>query len=291
MRHNKLRNVGLLMEVMSSGVSDAVSHNDLRHGEKIYGLIKEHFLNADSYIGHIYKEIYSPILYGETNNYFYASRYMQYIMEEYVNIDHNKLNKEINALIESMDNSIDRKSLFNRKIKNYKLFASVKCLGDHMNGTLPISPTQRAMCEETVMNHLVENSEVKRLKESNDEFTFDDEERLNEEKVAIAIALRKFKEKYNNMLTNEQNEFLMKYLTSESDKSFTRWCEKKMKNLVKEIDNNLDKVTDDQLVEKLTLAKDKYQKIISEGRITAENMINVLLSFDLKDCLDLYGDK
>ncbi|MAE81479.1 MAG: hypothetical protein CMB80_01995 [Flammeovirgaceae bacterium] len=289
MRHNKIRNPGIILELLNKRISSCIASGNIKEGKSLYNLMRKYFLSKSGYIREVYDRIYSPILYGETRNHYYASNFLGYIMEEYVNIDEEDLNREINKLIADIDKITNRKKLFDEKIDNYKLHASIKCLGDHLKKDIGLTPKDRLQCERIIMEHLNDNQEIKKLNESHKILkTTKTKDEIAEQHLTVAIAMKKFKENYKHTLNDDQNEFLIKYLTSPSNKSFCRWAEKKLDKVISEIKEKKEAIEDDKLQEKLELTQKKLEVINRDSILESDNMVNLLLSFELINTLKLW---
>jgi len=291
MRHRKLSNIGIIFEALNKCVTYYSSKDKISEGAKVFSVIRKYFLDSSTYMHEIYKEIYSPIIYGQTNNHYYASKYLQYMIEEYKGIDENRLHKEVKSLISELDSfaKLSSKQILNTKIDTYKVLASFKVLADSACNRVKLTPQERLRCEQTVMEHLINNEEVKRINESSATITSSRKplEEMEEQQLTSFIAVKKFKEKYNVSLTTEQNDFMNRYLTTQ-EKPFYRWVEKKLKNIVKEIDNKMDNVEDEKIEEKLSLVKERFESILNKRKVDETGMTDILLGFDLFNCLKLF---
>lgn len=282
-RHSKTKNVGIVLEVLNTAVSNLAVADEEKRANKLFAIVRKHYLNEDSYIREVYSKVYAPALYGQTKNNFFASRFLRFILDEYKNIDQARLNKEINVLLREIDSVSSRKQLFANKINNYKLFASLKQLGDNSLKTIQLTPVEKIQCEQVVIEHFVDNEEFKRISEGAE--NLEPNKSTQEDQYILQVAFRKFKERYSQRLTEEQNNCMIKYLMSPNDRVFSRWVEKKMRVLVNEIDNKLfDENMKEDSRDKLRLVREKYNGILEE-KTFVENMTDVLLSFELKDML------
>ena len=295
MTHNKIRNVGIIFEALNKAVTTAVSNSDVNKASEVYNVIKKYFLNKNSYIAEVYNNVFSPVLYCEASNHYFATRFLENVLKENSKLNESRLNKEINNLLKEIDTctNINRKEIFSQKLSNYKLFASLKCLHEHVNNIRKLNPREVVSCEEIVSKHLTEGKIKKSIKEAENAFNFiGREEEIEDQGIAMTIAVQKFRERYNSSLTEQQNDFLTKYLTSESNVSFGRYCEKKVKNLLTTINvkrNFIKESKDsDELLEKLQLVESKLQRIIRERNIKSDDVVTILTSLQLEDILKLY---
>ena len=288
MKHKKARNPGIIFEILSKNVSLCIADRDVEKGRKLYSLINKYFL-GDTYLKEVFERIYSTALYGDMNNYFYASKYLKYILEEYRAIDQSRLDAEVDQLLREVDSVVkDRKQLFKSKVENYRLHASLKVLCDAFIGKFKLSAKEKMLCEKNVLEHLVNNSELKRMHESHAFLNVKRDDDVLNDQISVVIALKKFKEKYHGVLTNEQNQCLIHYLTSPSEKLFNRWAEKKLKSVLGEIASKKTKVQSEETLKKLNIVEQKFSKLVSQPERLSKDLVNVLLSFELKNILGMF---
>lgn len=286
-KHNKLRNIGIVFEALNSAVTELVLENKVKESAQLFEVITKWFGHG-TYLGKIYREYYEPILNGQARNHFFASRLLKYLKENY-RVDEHKLNREINLLIEDLDKICNRKEIFNRKLGNFKVFASYKSLIDEYRGRIELNPQQTVACEQFIISHFLENKEIE--KRSNAEKmlseTRSDEDATDAELFNV-MYIKKFKEHYGPQLTEEQNTFITKYLTSESDRSFKRYAEKKLKSILDEIDRGIDTINDDDIRDKLKLAKQKLSTIDILESLDSDDIADIMSALEIKDGLKLY---
>lgn len=283
---NKKRNIGILFEALTHSVLEHISANDTRTSSKLFQVLKHGFMRPGTEINKAYK-IYSQLLYNESRNVFYASKMLKYLVDEYQFIDQAKLKREVDKLFEMMDNVCDKSSILSRKIPNYKLFSSYNALlGDKVKN---LTPKERLACEEVIIEHMIDNKEVKTISESSSEKI--DPEQQNVDRLASILALKNFKKKYSGKLTNEQEEAMIKFFTSKSDRSYARWAEKKMVGLVKEINEKKNLVESEDIKMKLEATAKKLDSFRNKTELSSKDLTDLLLSFELKETLNNLGDK
>jgi len=286
MKHNKIRNVGIIFEVLSRGVSEATVMNRINEASSLFQIMSKWFVDNPTYIREVYHKVYAPILYTEVNNAYYAGRFLRHLLNEHADIDYERLNKDINGIIREVDSICNRKKLFNAKLDTYKVFASFNILALTEE---TLSAEERIHCESAVMEHFVNNNEAEKIENIKSlQFKKRTPEKIQEDRLVAVIAMRKFKEHYGSRLTPEGNEFISKFFTADSEKSFRRWAEKKINTIVEIIEDKKDNIDDLELVEKVDMAKEKLTAINCKEELSTDNMTNIMLGFELLSCLRLY---
>jgi len=286
MKHNKIRNVGIIFEVMSRGISEATVMHRLDEASSLFKIMSKWFVDNPTYLREVYHRVYAPILYTEVNNAYYAGRFLRHLLNEHADIDYERLNKDISRIIKEIDNACDRKKLFNAKLDTYKVFASFNILALTEE---TLTAEERIHCESAVMEHFVNNNEAEKIENIKSlQFKKRTPEKVQEDRLVHMISMRKFKEHYGSRLTPEGNEFISKFFTAESEKSFRRWAEKKLNVMIETIADKRDEIDDASLVEKVDMANEKLTAINCKEELSTDNMTNIMLGFELLSCLRLY---
>ena len=286
MKHNKYENVGVLYEALCTAVLKEISNNNNDKAKNIMEIITKYFISESS----IQKtwSVYHQLLYSESINYFYANRFINSLIKEYRNINKQDLYEDMNNLYEDISKFYSVKNIMNIKTPNYRLFASFKTLAEQGNR---LKTTDKISCETMIAEHLVENKESKRIKESKEIFSdqisdFD----YQTNKLAETIAIKKFEEKYRNSLNEDQKEFLVKYISSSDNNNFNNWLKKRIKNVVNEIKSFNDTNINTEIKEKLYLVSEKLDNFTKKEDIKDKDLVTVLMSLKLRDSLNLFNN-
>ena len=285
-KHNKLRNVGILFETLNKAIVYNINEkNDI--SIKLLKIIKEYYLNNTN-IAKVYR-IYSQALYGNAVGENQAINYMNNLINEAAKIDYSKVNIEINKMIESIDKSFDHKKLIKEKIDNYLLFASFKTLVEDKFKKVKISHLDKLNCERTIVKHLLENKEnikVEKDLQFIHNFKYDEDD-LATKNLALILTYDEYDKQYSKSLLKEQNECIEKYLTTSSDKIYKRWLEKKVEKILNEIEAKKEFIDDETIYDKLELTEKKLQNVFKED-LTEDNIYVVLKAIELKENLKLF---
>ena len=282
-KHNRQRNIGILFEVITHSILDCVSKNDLKTAGRLFYLVNKHYMNENSEITKAFK-LYSQLLYNESRNYFYAQKMMKYLTEEARSLDGKQIKKETDSLIEGLDKISNRKDLMKRKIPNYKLFASFKVVSDNHSFKM-LSPTEKIKCEQAILEHFMNNEENKRVNAYNLNESAHD---IDVNKIAELLAVKNFQQRYGHSLNEEQRDCLIKYFTTDNDKTFARWAEKRFNTVSETISNKIDLIDDENVKHKLSMVVERFSGYKNKNSLSSEGMTDLLLSYELDSNLKLY---
>ena len=290
MKHSKQRNVGILFEILNHAVLNEISKGHNKTAAGIFAVIKKHFM-TETQISKAY-QIYSQLLYSEARNPYYATRFFSNLIKEYnQTVDDNKLYNENTQLLEEISKVCNRKQIMKVNVPNYKLYASFNILineGNISRGGQYLTTRDRSACEQNIFEHLVENTEAKRIKEANTHHTDKPKEQIQIEQLALGIALKNFDNKYGKLLTSEQKDCLVKYYTTKDERNFSTWMKKRIDNILDEVADKKDKVDNEKIKEKIELVEEKLKGIAKEEMVSTTSLKDILLSLEMKDNLKLF---
>ena len=290
MKHSKQRNVGILFEILNHAVLNEISKGHNKTAAGIFSVIKKYFM-TETQISKAYR-VYSQLLYSEARNPYYATRFYSNLIKEYAQtVDEQKLYNENTKLLDEISKVCNRKQIMKVSVPNYKLYASFNILineGNINRGGQYLTTRDRSDCEQNIFEHLVNNTEAKRIKEANGHHTEKPTEQLQTETLALGIALKNFDNKYGKLLTTEQKDCLVKYYTTKDERNFSTWMKKRIDNILDEVAVKKDKVDNEKIKEKIELVEEKLKGISKENTLSTSNLKDVLLSLEMKDNLKLF---
>lgn len=276
MKHNKSRNVGILFESLIHNSVIKVSNNQIDEASKLIKLVKKYFLE-NTEVSKMYK-VYSQLLYTSSRNHFYASRFYDSLIREYNSLNLTKAEAELSKLHRDIEKDFSLKEIMNVRIPNYKLFASFKIMAEQDSQYL--TSKEKMDCDYVILEHLVDNKELKRLQEASIDINPKDQFDVDTDNVAFAIAMKEFHKEYGTKLIDEQKEFLVKYYSSPPT-TFNNWAMKKVDGMIDEVTTSLLKVEDKDVNKKLQLVGMKLEKIKELNEINSNNFVDVLVTIDL----------
>lgn len=282
MKHNKYKNVGIVFESLIYYTIKLISDGKTEEASIVMKNIKNNFMNK-TVLAECYNEVYSELLYSEAINYYHAGKFYQRLIKRYKQFDEAKINAELSNLYNNLKEVFNLKDIMNTKIPNYKLFSSFRIAS--LKENIYITPKQNMKLDTVVLEHLINNKELKKLS-SNVEISSYTKEQQEVDKLALAVAFKNFEKESKNNLTQEQTECLIKYYTL-SENDFKKWLEKKLINIINEISDKNLTIDNNNVKEKIKLVLQRL-KFISENLIINEdNLTEILMGVELYEKVKL----
>jgi hypothetical protein len=271
-KHNKIKNTGILFELLVRQVTNDVLTKGDSPSVKI---LQRYFSNTE-----LAKEqrLYNLVNIAEKINESRAEQIINTIVESSTKIDIKLLNKEKYNLIKEIKKHYDLNVFFKNKINHYKTSAAVYTLLECYRSEKYVNPNQIVNNKITILESLTkkeiindENKDIKEfLKESKDI-------RILTHKILI----EKFNERYDNF-SKQQKLILKEYIQNINDST-------KLKTVVNNHFNYLkltlegysskidDKITRIKLNESIKL----IQPIKKNENPKEEHLINLLQYYEL----------
>jgi len=252
-KHNKLRNCGLLFEFLLRQItSDVLNKID---GSKAVAIVKKKF-NENTELG---KELalYNIII----NKKFSDDRKADYFINEVINERHKlnnaSLRREKYNLIKTISEHYDLQKFISSKVDNYKIYASAFKLFEYYNS---LSPDEKTESHFNLVEHITTTNEIK-LSETMTQLPDDEDLRI----LTYKTLLEKFNQKYSN-LNSPQKNLLKAYINNVSNtNSLKEYIESEIPNIKKELKQN-DKNLKDKVVKiKLKEAINSVDKFCDVG--------------------------
>jgi hypothetical protein len=115
--------------------------------------------------------------------------------------------------------------------------------------------------EENVLNHLIDNKEIKRINEFSK--SVPDPDRVDD--LTFHFIIKKFNQRYNKVLNESQKEILQQYVSCTSAKKFDCYVDKKVKSIENDLYEGM-KTADRSMISKLWEAMQKLGRINEYGK-------------------------
>ena len=252
-KHNKLRNTGLLFEFLLRQItSDVLNKID---GSKAVAIVKSKF-NENTELG---KELalYNIII----NKKFSSDRKADYFINEVINerdkLNNASLRREKYNLIKTIGEHYDLQKFISSKVDNYKIYASAFKLFEHSNSLLPDEKTESHF---NLVEHITTTSEIK-LSETMTALPDDEDLRI----LTYKTLLEKFNQKYSN-LNSPQKNLLKAFINNVSNtNSLKEYIENEIPNIKKELKTNGKNLKDKVVQIKLKEAINSVDKFCDVG--------------------------
>lgn len=273
LKHNKLRNTGLLFEILSRNVMHEVLGNEDQIAIKI---IKKHFKPESELIKEL---VLYQTLAGTTKND--PQELLKLTLESRNRLDRKKLEDEKYQLIRNIKSKYDLNLFFETRTSNYKTTASIFKLFENK---VDAAPDDYLTSRKSILEHLSNERPQEVLEEEVErELKAQDPELRN---LTFKYVVNKFNEKYRS-LAPRQKTLLGKYInediTHPSFRNFIcdeiKWINESLENIIKRIDDEVMKI---KLNETINLT----ESILSSKIIKDEHLSSMLKYYELIDELE-----
>jgi len=252
--HNKKQNTGLLFELLTQQVvASTVSKQDIKVKKALY-LIRKYFRPGSQ----LYEElqVINAIMYNEVANWRIASRLLSEVLVAATKLDLKQLSEEKFKLLTEINANFDKQTFFKQFVPNYRVYGAVYSLIEATRNSQIVDVTQKVKLEEVVLQHLINNTEVKRINEfaKKSEYGQVDD-------VAFHFVIKKFNDKYDKVLTDAQKEILTEYIMATSDRKFDAFVKRAKRTIEHSLYESMKTVKDKGLLDKIYEAMMKFTKI------------------------------
>mgnify|MGYP001287879815 CR=1 FL=1 len=271
-KHNKLRNTGLLFEFLLRQItSDVLNKID---GSKAVAIVKKKF-NENTELG---KELalYNIIINKKFNDDRRADYFINEVINERHKLNNASLRREKYNLIKAISEHYDLQKFISSKVDNYKTYASAFKLFEHYNS---LSPDEKTESHFNLVEHITTKSEIK-LSETMTALPDDEDLRI----LTYKTLLEKFNQKYSN-LNSPQKNLLKAYINNVSNtNSLKEYIESEIPNIKKELKKNgknlKDKVVQIKLKEAIN-SVDKFCEVGNSQSVKDSAVVQLMRYYEL----------
>jgi len=270
-RHAKLKNTGVLFEVLTRQVTADIISN---RNSNAVNVIKE-FFNKDKELGKEL-ELYN-ILTNETyNTTEKATKLVEAVVKSRQKLANSILRREKYNLIKEIKNNYDVNELFATRIPNYKRLASIYKLFEHEATDKTLVPNEYV----DVHSYLVEcisSSKVVKKETATGVIGEDKDVRL----LAYTLMIEKFNKKYST-LNERQKRVLKNYINNVSNtNNLHEYVFGEVTEIKKELTTLLPDIDDEVTKIKLSEVIKQADTIVSKKTISEENLTKLMRYYEL----------
>jgi len=222
-KHNKIRNTGLLFEFLLRQITSDVLNKDNGHAVKI---VKEKF-NENTELG---KELalYNILITKKFKSDTKADYFINEVMKARGDLNNSTLRRERYNLIKEIQSNYNLQKFMSSKVPNYKTYASIFTLFEYNKS---LSPDQKTESFFNIVEHVT--TDDKSIKLSETVHTLPDDEDLRI--LTYRTLLEKFNQKYTK-LSGDQKNLLREYINNVSN---TNSLKDTLKEIVKGLKEDL----------------------------------------------------
>jgi len=270
-KHNKIKNTGLLFELLLRQVSSDVMSGTT--DSRALSIIREWFGKGSE----IYKELelYNAILKNKFNTRRKADVLIETVLQVRKRLDNAKIRKAKYSIIKEIMKSYGVNDFFSGQVANYPEYASIYKLFESAISIDPFEPADITKAKNTLAEHI--SGKKKPYMEKKSELLEEYEKQPEDIRLLTTkILIDKFNQKYSS-LSIPQKSLLREYINNVSN-SLRKYIDvqipiikKELAELALKVD---DKVTKIKLVEVV-----KQIDSLSHGKIVRDEQVNMLLKY------------
>ena len=271
-KHNKLRNTGILYELLVRKITSDVMENS---SDSVAVRLMREFFNAKTELGKelmLYRAFFNVQNISEQK----AFQLLQLVTEQRKVLSQKALDSQKYQLIKEIKKNFDLKEFFSVRIPSYKIYASIyKAFDATVNGIGQVTTIDElASSQFTIVEHLSGTAVSKEVKQQNELSKMIRGQNEDIRFLSYKILIERFNEKYKG-LDETQKKLLQEYIYNISDTAKLReFAHTESKVLATALNTHAAKVTDKvvgiKLFEVVTqLNKIQKSQIIKENHMTA----------------------
>jgi hypothetical protein len=224
-KHNKIRNTGLLFEFLLRQITSDVLNKDNGPAVKI---VKEKF-NENTELG---KELalYNVLITKKFKSDSKADYFINEVMKARSDLNNSTLRRERYNLIKEIQSNYNLQKFMSSKVPNYKTYASIFTLFEYNKS---LSPDQKTESFFNIVEHVTTDDKSIKLSETVNVLPDDEDLRI----LTYKTLLEKFNQKYTK-LSGAQKNLLREYINNISN---TNSLKDTLKEIVKGLKEDLKK--------------------------------------------------
>ena len=278
-KHNKLRNTGILFELLVRQITaDTLSGSE----SKAVNILKKYFTKTE--LGREYK-LYELLNKNNKLTESKANVIIDTIVETSKQLNKSILKRQKYNLIKEIRNNYNLEDFFKTKIPNYKIYASLYTLLEIYNEEKTINPNQVITNIINILEHLT-SSKISEKEIKDNVF----EELKHQDKdvriLTYKILLEKFNSKYTNLNLN-QKLVLKEFINSvDNTPKLKEFYNTKINDIKRNIIVLAEKVTDKATQIKLKELPNLLVELNKNQQVDNEEVLNLLQYYELLEELN-----
>ncbi len=274
-KHNKLRNTGLIFELLVKQIAaDTLS----RQESPAVSILKKYFTGTSALAKEF--KLYEFISKNRNVSQNKAETILSTITEVSRKLNQAHLKEAKYNLVSDIKKSYDINEFFGIQVRDYKAFAALYCLLEAQNNSDLVDPQALVDNKTTILEHLTSNTQNEQdVKDTLiEEYSkYDKDLRL----LTFKILLEKFNSKYNELLP-EQKNILREFITSvDSTARLRNVVNAELLKIQEEVSSLALKVKDEVVKIKLDEIAKTIKPLSNKERITDTHLVNLMQYYDL----------
>ena len=272
-KHSKIRNTGILFELLTRQITVDVLNNDKKGSAA--NILKE-FFNKNTQLGKEY-ELYRVLTVENYKSETKANHLVDAVLTARLKLNDGSLKREKYNLIKEVRSHYDINDFFMARIPNYKVNASIFKLFSTKDDLKPQAETESRFT-------IVENITRKNLSAKKKENVVVEGYRKQEKDLrllAYGILIEKFNKKYSNLSANQRN-LLKEYINNISNtNSLKEFIETETIKVKKQLQSHLPKVSDKVTKIKLKEAINQAETLMKRRIVEDKQVVTLMRYYQL----------
>lgn len=274
-KHNKLRNTGILFELLSTQITSDMINN---RPSPAIDILKK-FFKRDSVLN---KELslYQTLMKEKFGNEDRANRLLDEVLKLNTSINKTALRREKYNLIKEIKQNYILEDFFKNKINNYKIYASIYKLLENMD--FSFSPSEIVTSRFTLVEFITSKPTDGKTVRSQivEEYSKHDKD---VRKLAYKIMIDKFNEKYQDLGVREKT-LLREYINNITDSpKMKEYLNGELNKIKKSLSKQATKITDSTVKIKLNEVFNIIDSSIAKKKFDESTLLTVLHIYKLDD--------
>ena len=267
MKHNKIKNTGILFELLTRQITvDLMESNS----SKAVNIVKKYFKNGTQ-LGKEY-ELYKILTETKYNTESRAETLIEAVMDNRKKLSSGSIKKEKYNLIKEIRESYNDKDVFNTKINNYKVLASIYNLFEHKE---EVAPDKYVATKYTIVENITSQSKASK---TNKTYDYLKKQEKDLRILAYSTLVEKFNKKYSN-LTKKQKTLIKEYINNISNTNKLREYVDSEVEVVKDtLKTQIKKVEDKVTQIKLTEVVNQIDGL-KKGKVVSDKQVVSMMRY------------
>lgn len=270
-KHNKLRNTGLIYEMLVRQITtDTLNNKD----SEAISILKKYFNNTE--IAKEYR-IYNAIASTKYISESKAGLLLDAIKEAYAKINKNKVKKEKYNLISEIKSRYNIEEFFKPKLDTYKVLATTYMILEYMDTDL-VAPEKVAEYRFTLMEHMSAPKQEMQEDDTLNKFSSLDRGQRN---LVFKMMVSDFNSKYSNLDTR-QKALLKEYMNNlSSPDTFKSYLNEEIEAVKIDLKRKIRKINDEVRKVKLQEVFGMIKPVPDNRKVNSDDVHNVLSYYEL----------
>lgn len=270
-KHNKRRSTAIIFEMLVRHATSCLMEDKKDEVSKTLSIIKK-FFNKGMVLAEELRA-FRTLLNSHVKSSETAQKILNEVCKYSKSLSNQNIDKQKSLLIKDINHNLDFKKVYDYRIPEYRTYATVQVLfnNSRTKGN-PLDNIEKLKLEEQIVGRLTQGKIEEKV----------DMLKVNPgyNNIIHKFAIKRFTEKYQNLLSEDQKSLLTRYavsMLSESDKSFKSFVLGEVDKIKQKLGNIKDEeiVKDSSLMQRINESK---QKLINESfdKIDDEKIIRLM---------------